>query len=489
MLASTTCNTSVADVANKQQMWAAKLPPHEIHRSRSTGRSIKETFVDENSASANHTPEIPLLDDLDLMICHEEFTNLVALADKLKRVQRAQQSSVASIEYYEANQLGKANSSLAPAEVVAAVERMQEQLSVKHVVIRRGMYPLTDAMMDDNFSILQQELELCESCIRTAETKKDTIEATAAKYPKWQTDILMKWVVENKGNPFPGSEEIEQLSSETGLSRDQIINWTTNVRMRSRKATLGGKKPHHFMDWVFLAQQRDEQNGDTVHQPSANPSQATRSTLSAETSIRRTGSLSSIPSVESPHRRKRPWVLCTPKSSSQALGCQKPESSPRYGQNHYLDTPYIPYTPPSQNYCDHKGCGHSQYLTPAKKPWSTGGNWSTKRPRLSIPTLKSVSESFDENNGGGDSMLDPIIIDEEIDEDILSVFAASWEGTPRVKKQPAGEMAVETKQETLPEDSDEGKFAEALNEVILDPPQFMLEASLDWKEFELDLLS
>jgi hypothetical protein len=46
-------------------------------------------------------------------------------------------------------------------EVVAAIERMQEPLSVKNVVIQRGMYPLMDAMMDDNFSILQQELEYC----------------------------------------------------------------------------------------------------------------------------------------------------------------------------------------------------------------------------------------------------------------------------------------------------------------------------------------
>ena len=91
-------------------------------------------------------------------------------------------------------------------------------------------------------------------------------EAIVTKYPKYQTDILMKWMIENKKNPCPNSAAIEELMSLTGLSAQQITNWTTNVRKRNVKATTkGGKKPHHFIDFFFLAYQNDlidENNGD-----------------------------------------------------------------------------------------------------------------------------------------------------------------------------------------------------------------------------------
>ena len=39
----------------------------------------------------------------------------------------------------------------------------------------------------------------------------------------------------------------------------QVVNWTTNVRKRNWKATTEkGKKPHHFLDFLFLADARDK---------------------------------------------------------------------------------------------------------------------------------------------------------------------------------------------------------------------------------------
>jgi hypothetical protein len=69
----------------------------------------------------------------------------------------------------------------------------------------------------------------------------------------------MNWMIEHKEQPFPDQSDIEDLMSRTGLSHSQVVNWTTNVRKRNRKATCeNGKKPHHFIDFLFLVQDRDE---------------------------------------------------------------------------------------------------------------------------------------------------------------------------------------------------------------------------------------
>lgn len=43
--------------------------------------------------------------------------------------------------------------------------------------------------------------------------------------------------------------------------KSQVVNWTTNVRKRNLKATVEkGKKPHHFLDFLFLANDRDQKS-------------------------------------------------------------------------------------------------------------------------------------------------------------------------------------------------------------------------------------
>lgn len=52
------------------------------------------------------------------------------------------------------------------------------------------------------------------------------------------------------------------MSKAAGLTKSQVVNWTTNVRKRNLKATVEkGKKPHHFLDFLFLANDRDEKGG------------------------------------------------------------------------------------------------------------------------------------------------------------------------------------------------------------------------------------
>ena len=56
-------------------------------------------------------------------------------------------------------------------------------------------------------------------------------------------------MIENREHPFPSQHDVKALSRAAGLSEQQVINWTTNVRKRNLKATVeGGKKPHHFRE-------------------------------------------------------------------------------------------------------------------------------------------------------------------------------------------------------------------------------------------------
>jgi hypothetical protein len=214
-------------------------------------------------------------DDLDLMLQHEDFPMLLELAVNVKRARQGRGEKPSSFR-------ALATSSLQPNEVLQAVARLQSKLLSqphhKHT-IPRGMYPITDCILDDSITTLQNELEALDQETVPPKTtsggKKTTgsnkKEAIAIKFSKWQTDILMKWMIEHIDQPFPSQADLHFLMQQTGLTQTQVVNWTTNVRKRNRKATCQrGKKPHHFIDFLFLKQDREKRQHDEIeHSPAA----------------------------------------------------------------------------------------------------------------------------------------------------------------------------------------------------------------------------
>lgn len=371
-------------------------------------------------------PEHPPLDDLDLMICHEEFPSLVALVAKVKAIKNLQDSCASAVEYYRQHRQEIATSALSPAEVLSAVEQMQEQLSFKNVVIRRGSYPLTDSMMDDNFSILQRELEFCQSCIGAVSRTKGTSsngngEAIAVKYAKWQTDILMNWIIENKADPFPKTRDTAKLTTLTGLTHAQVVNWTTNVRKRNRKATLNGKKPHHFIDFVFMAQEREEQKARSQNGQVASPTESTATTTPSRKKIETGSYPSPIPSTpissSGQHHYARPRYPYAHSPSAYAAHTPPPPGQTSHYHGHY--NMYSSPPPRHHGYPYH----HWHHCPPKDGPSPKGGQRNMN--------LNSVTESFE------DPTIEPLsfAFDEVVHETVLKDFASCWGDTPTRAKQ------------------------------------------------------
>lgn len=141
--------------------------------------------------------------------------------------------------------------------------------------VQRGAFPITDSLVDETITSLAQELRYCLELKKqlseaatdsriispsNTETGSPTAPRYSERYSKWQIDTLQEWLLEHRLHPYPSQNEVTQLARASGLDPNEVASWISTARRRHMKLVVERqRKPRDFVDFMFLATDRENQ--------------------------------------------------------------------------------------------------------------------------------------------------------------------------------------------------------------------------------------
>lgn len=178
-------------------------------------RSGLKSYYPSSREVESPIPIFSTVDEIDLMICHQDFPLLVELCTKV----------------------GGTTAIPATSKISSAFDRlMGRSIGGKNVTIERGQYPWADYQMDTNFDRLEQELHTknapyASNRASSISSKKLSLSglSTIAEEKK---GFLNKALAQEDPAKSMGMNDLVQLSVDTGISISDIINY---IKSRGRK--------------------------------------------------------------------------------------------------------------------------------------------------------------------------------------------------------------------------------------------------------------
>ncbi|CAD8120693.1 unnamed protein product [Paramecium sonneborni] len=74
---------------------------------------------------------------------------------------------------------------------------------------------------------------------------------TKRTYSKSANMVLKKWLIENYNNPYPKTQQVEQLVQQTNLTNKQVLNWFINARNSLKNKSSQEKKFKQIVECKF----------------------------------------------------------------------------------------------------------------------------------------------------------------------------------------------------------------------------------------------
>jgi len=167
--------------------------------------SSRSFTIEKETSDIEHN-SIENKDEFNLMVSHQDFQYILVLSSKIKAMKKYIDGSSPMPSKNNLSYKVEANKNI---KDIWENIRLKASPDGNTKIILRGTHKETDSLIDDALQILKNQLHECIQSIqkmanderkprKKAKSKESQNDAIAIKYSKKQTDVLIKWMIDNR---------------------------------------------------------------------------------------------------------------------------------------------------------------------------------------------------------------------------------------------------------------------------------------------------